>query len=83
VCGAAATLVRATALYGPVVVGGAIGVGGLLAQRDIASWFNPINTTPDVRGDLTPAPDGEPTAAVETVERLLAEARGNGAAPPR
>lgn len=81
-CGSAATLVRATALYGPVVVGGAIGVGGLLARRDIASWFNPATTVEAIHGQGQ-APDGEATAAVETVERLLAEARGNGAAPPR
>lgn len=28
------------------------------------------------------APDGDAQAAVKTVERLLADARGNGAAPP-
>jgi len=83
VCGAAATLLRATAPYGPVVVVGTIGVGGLLAGRDIASWFNPIITTPDARGDLTQAPDGDARAAVEAVERMLADARGKGAPPPR
>ncbi len=39
VCVAVATLVRATALYGPVVVVGALAVGGLLARNDLGALW--------------------------------------------
>jgi hypothetical protein len=39
VCGAAATLLRATALDGPVVVVGALAVGGLLARNDLGALW--------------------------------------------
>lgn len=68
-CVAVATLVRATTLYGPVVVVGALVIGGLLARRDVASWFA-CDVTPQI-GDAE-----ERVAAVTEAKRVLAEARG-------
>jgi len=68
VCLVVVTALRATLAYGVAVVVASLVVGGLLAQRDIRSWF------------VKPA-EGEAlreSEAVAEVERVLAEA-----IPPR
>jgi len=64
VCLIGATALRATLAYGVAVVVASLVVGGLLAQRDIRSWFAKPTEDEALRE----------SEAVAEVERMLAEA---------
>jgi len=68
VCLVIVTALRATMAYGAAVVVASLVVGGLLAQRDIRSWFAKPTEGEALRK----------SEAVAEVERVLAEAT-----PPR